>query len=127
GKSLRELGMTQERPVPGYFVKAVVFPFNKFPGVDTLLGPEMRSTGEVMGLSSSFGNAFAKAMLAAGQRLPVAGTVFLSVNSYDKPGVVPIAAGLYEMGFKLIATRGTASFLGEAGIKVEAVNKVYEG
>jgi carbamoyl-phosphate synthase large subunit len=110
-----------------YAVKSPVFPFNKFRGVDIILGPEMRSTGEVMGISSTFGLAFAKAQLAAGQRLPLEGTVFLSVNDHDKRSVAGVAKDLAAAGIKLMATRGTASALSRAGIEVEEVYKVNEG
>jgi carbamoyl-phosphate synthase large subunit len=110
-----------------YAVKSPVFPFNKFRGVDTILGPEMRSTGEVMGISSTFGLAFAKAQLAAGQRLPLTGTVFMSVNDHDKRHVANVAKDLAAAGLKIIATRGTASALSRAGIEVEPVYKVNEG
>jgi carbamoyl-phosphate synthase large subunit len=110
-----------------YSVKSPVFPFNKFRGVDTILGPEMRSTGEVMGISTSYGLAFAKAQLAAGQRLPRKGTVFLSVNDRDKKHVAPLGQELHALGFKLMATRGTASALSAAGIEAEEVFKVNEG
>ena len=108
-------------------VKSPVFPFSKFRGVDTILGPEMRSTGEVMGVARTFGEAFAKAQLAAGQRLPGKGTIFLSVNDHDKRHVVPLARELSELGFKLLATRGTAAALTAAGIEVEAIFKNNEG
>jgi len=104
-----------------------VFPFNKFRGVDTILGPEMRSTGEVMGISATFGQAYAKAQLAAGQRLPLEGIVFISVNDHDKSHVAPIAKDLAAAGLKIIATRGTAAALKRAGIEIEAVYKVNEG
>ena len=110
-----------------YAVKSPVFPFNKFRGVDTILGPEMRSTGEVMGISSSFGLAFAKAQLAAGQRLPLAGTVFMSVNDRDKRHVAGLARELIGAGLRIIATRGTTAALHESGIDVESVYKVNEG
>jgi carbamoyl-phosphate synthase large subunit len=110
-----------------YAVKSPVFPFNKFRGVDTILGPEMRSTGEVMGVARSFGEAFAKAQLAAGQRLPRKGTIFVSVNDHDKRHVLPLARDLVSLGFKLIATRGTAAALSAAGIEVEPVFKNNEG
>jgi len=110
-----------------YAVKSPVFPFNKFRGVDTILGPEMRSTGEVMGVSSTFGLAFAKAQLAAGQRLPLKGTVFISVSDHDKRQVTGVAKDLAAAGLKIIATRGTATALRQAGIEVEAVYKVNEG
>jgi carbamoyl-phosphate synthase large subunit len=110
-----------------YAVKSPVFPFNKFRGVDTILGPEMRSTGEVMGVSTSYGQAFAKAQLAAGQRLPQKGTVFLSVNDRDKRHVGPLGKDLRALGFRLLATRGTAAALEAAGIEAEPVFKVNEG
>jgi carbamoyl-phosphate synthase large subunit len=110
-----------------YAVKSPVFPFSKFRGVDTILGPEMRSTGEVMGVAPSFGEAFAKAQLAAGQKLPRKGTIFVSVNDHDKRHVVPLARDLSELGFTLLATRGTAAALSAAGIPAEAVYKANEG
>ena len=117
-----------EISVRDYFaVKSPVFPFNKFRGVDTILGPEMRSTGEVMGVSRHFGQAFAKAQLAAGQRLPRQGTVFLSVNDRDKRHVGPLGRDLASLGFRLLATRGTAAALQAAGVQAEAVFKVNEG
>lgn len=108
-------------------VKSPVFPFNKFRGVDTILGPEMRSTGEVMGVAPTFGEAFAKAQLAAGQKLPRKGTIFVSVNDHDKRHVLPLARDLFELGFTLLATRGTAAALSAAGISAEAVYKANEG
>ncbi len=110
-----------------YAVKSPVFPFNKFRGVDTILGPEMRSTGEVMGVAPSFGEAFAKAQLAAGQKLPRKGTIFVSVNDHDKRHVLPLARDLSELGFTLLATRGTAAALYAAGISAESVYKANEG
>ncbi len=110
-----------------YAVKSPVFPFNKFRGVDTILGPEMRSTGEVMGVSTSYGQAFAKAQLAAGQRLPLKGTIFLSVNDRDKREIGPLGKDLKALGFRLLATRGTAAALEAAGIEAEPVFKVNEG
>jgi len=110
-----------------YAVKSPVFPFNKFRGVDTILGPEMRSTGEVMGISKTFGQAFAKAQLAAGQRLPRKGTLFISVNDRDKRHVVALGKDLAALGFKLLATRGTAAALQAGGIDAEPVYKVNEG
>src|SRR6201997_2655443 len=110
-----------------YAVKSPVFPFNKFRGVDTILGPEMRSTGEVMGISSTFGLAFAKAQLAAGQKLPGTGTVFISVNDRDKRSIGPLGKELVSLGFKLTATRGTAAALTKAGVEIDAVYKVNEG
>jgi carbamoyl-phosphate synthase large subunit len=110
-----------------YAVKSPVFPFNKFRGVDTILGPEMRSTGEVMGTSSTFGQAFAKAQLAAGQKLPRKGTVFLSVNDRDKRHLGALGKELSALGFRLVATRGTANVLGDGDIPAEPVFKVNEG
>jgi carbamoyl-phosphate synthase large subunit len=110
-----------------YSVKSPVFPFNKFRGVDTILGPEMRSTGEVMGISTNFGQAFAKAQLAAGQRLPCKGAIFLSVSDHDKRHFAPLAKELHALGFRLIATRGTAAALEAAGVPAEPVYKVNEG
>jgi carbamoyl-phosphate synthase large subunit len=127
GRKLREFGLEEELPVRHSFVKSPVFPFQKFPGADTLLGPEMKSTGEVMGVADSFGLAFGKAQLAAHQRIPASGRVFLSVNDQDKPRVVPIARDLAALGFNLVATRGTAQTLRAAGLKVEKVYKVNEG
>jgi carbamoyl-phosphate synthase large subunit len=110
-----------------YYVKSPVFPWNKFAGVDTVLGPEMRSTGEVMGVAATFGEAFAKAQLAAGQVLPTGGTVFFSVNDPDKPAVVELVRSYVNLGFKIVATEGTANVLEKAGIIVERVFKVKEG
>ena len=104
-----------------------MFPFVRFPGVDTILGPEMKSTGEVMGGAATFGSAFAKAQLAAGLRLPSGGAAFISVNNHDKPAVVQIARDLRDLGFKLVATRGTANYLRAHGIEAEIVFKVNEG
>jgi carbamoyl-phosphate synthase large subunit len=104
-----------------------VFPFVRFPGEDPILGPEMRSTGEVMGLSDSFGTAFAKAQIAAGNPLPLEGRVFLSVNDFDKPALLPVAQGLAEMGFELVATAGNLRVPREHGIAVEKVFKAGEG
>jgi carbamoyl-phosphate synthase large subunit len=110
-----------------YYVKSPVFPWNKFPGVDTVLGPEMKSTGEVMGVADNFGAAFAKAQLGAGQKLPTQGTVFLSVTDHDKRHVVAVARKFSDMGFKLVATTGTADVIEAAGMNVERVYKVKEG
>jgi carbamoyl-phosphate synthase large subunit len=110
-----------------FYVKSPVFPWNKFPGVDTVLGPEMRSTGEVMGVADNFGEAFAKAQLAAGQALPSKGTVFISVNERDKPHAAEVARKFVDMGFKIVATHGTAEALELAGMRVERVYKVKEG
>src|ERR1700716_3266968 len=112
---------------PYFYVKSPVFPWSKFPGVDTVLGPEMRSTGEVMGIADNFGEAFAKAQIAAGQKLPIKGTGFISVTDHDKPHVVEVAHRFVDMGFKLVATHGTADILEEAGLAVERVYKVKEG
>jgi carbamoyl-phosphate synthase large subunit len=112
---------------PYYSVKEAVFPFLKFPGVDTILGPEMKSTGEVMGVGETFAEAFVKSQLAAGVKMPVSGKVFISVRAADKPKVVEIAQALSELGFSLIATRGTAAHLAERGLAVQPVNKVAEG
>jgi carbamoyl-phosphate synthase large subunit len=127
GKTLAQLGLVEDLEVSGYFVKTPVFPFVRFPGVDTILGPEMKSTGEVMGGAATFGSAFAKAQLAAGVRLPTAGSAFISVNNHDKPAVVQIARALRELGFKLVATRGTANFLRAHGIEAAIVYKINEG
>jgi carbamoyl-phosphate synthase large subunit len=110
-----------------YYVKSPVFPWNKFPGVDTVLGPEMKSTGEVMGVADNFGEAFAKAQLAAGQKLPTQGWVFISVTDHDKPQVAEVARKFVDMGFKLVATAGTADVIEEAGMPCERVYKVKEG
>jgi len=127
GRTLAQLGLTADLEVSGVFVKSPVFPFVRFPGVDTILGPEMKSTGEVMGGAASFGVAFAKAQLAVGQRLPERGTAFVSVNNHDKPNLLPIARDLSALGFHLIASRGTAAYLREHGLPVEVVFKVNEG
>ena len=126
GHKLKEFGLPPELAVTHSFVKSPVFPFQKFPGVDTILGPEMKSTGEVMGVADSFGLAFAKAQLGARQRIPIKGRVFISVNDHDKPAVIPIARDLESLGFTLVATRGTAAALRAAGVKVEKVFKVNE-
>ena len=110
-----------------FYVKSPVFPWSKFPGVDTVLGPEMRSTGEVMGIADNFGEAFAKAQIAAGQKLPTKGTVFISVTDHDKPAMVEVAHRFVDMGFKLVATHGTADILEGSGLGVERVYKVKEG
>jgi carbamoyl-phosphate synthase large subunit len=110
-----------------YYVKSPVFPWSKFAGVDTVLSPEMKSTGEVMGVAASFGEAFAKAQLAAGQVLPTGGTLFLSVNDHDKPAVVDLARRYVHLGFQIVATEGTANVLEGAGLTVERVFKVKEG
>jgi carbamoyl-phosphate synthase large subunit len=127
GATLPSLGLTSDLEVTGVFVKTPVFPFVRFPGVDTILGPEMKSTGEVMGGASSFGTAFAKAQLGAGQRVPLQGAAFISVNNDDKPNVVAIARDLAALGFRLVATRGTAAYLRAHGLEVDVVFKINEG
>jgi carbamoyl-phosphate synthase large subunit len=129
GKTLEELGLFEEVTPRHYSVKESVFPFNKFPGVDIILGPEMRSTGEVMGIDDTFPLAFARSQMAANSALPEAGAgrVFISVAERDKAEAVPVARGLAEMGYPLIATRGTARALRAAGIAVEEVPKLQEG
>ena len=127
GQSLESQGITED-PVPGFVsVKEAVFPFAKFPGVDIVLGPEMRSTGEVMGIAHDFAAAFAKSQNAAYSKLPLSGTVFVSVAPRDKAAVVPVASRLAAMGYTLMSTSGTAAVLGEAGIKVTPVRKIHEG
>ncbi|MBD2446802.1 carbamoyl-phosphate synthase large subunit [Nostoc sp. FACHB-152] len=127
GKTLEELGFTQE-VIPAHIaVKEAVLPFNKFPGTDTLLGPEMRSTGEVMGIDSDFGRAFAKAELAAGERLPLKGTVFVSMSDRDKAAAVPVTKEFIDLGFTVMATFGTGKALQEQGLNVELVLKLHEG
>jgi len=127
GQPLAEQGVGGEIVPPYYSVKEAVFPFIKFPGVDTILGPEMKSTGEVMGVGESFGEAFVKSQLAAGVKLPESGRVFISVRNADKARVIETARMLAELGFELVATRGTAAALEAAGVKVATVNKVAEG
>src|SRR4051812_31127177 len=127
GETLDQIGFTEEIIPPFVSVKEAVFPFNKFPNTDPVLGPEMKSTGEVMGISDSFGSAFAKAQLAASNGLPLSGSILITVNDSDKPTVTPIARRFHEMGFKLLATRGTAGYLRARGIPVSAVFKVHEG
>jgi carbamoyl-phosphate synthase large subunit len=127
GRSLAAQGVTRE-VTPKYFsVKEAVFPFVKFQGVDTILGPEMKSTGEVMGVGYTFGEAFVKSQLGAGIRLPTSGTAFISVKHPDRPKAVKVARTLHELGFKLAATKGTASAIAADGLPVTAVNKVQEG
>lgn len=126
GLTLRELGLTEEPKVKGFHVKAPVFPFDRFMA-DPVLGPEMKSTGEVMGSGETLGEAFAKTQLNLQTRLPTSGRVFLSVSDRDKPAIVPIARALLEMGFEIVATRGTAEFLRQAGVAVDVIHKVSEG
>jgi carbamoyl-phosphate synthase large subunit len=127
GETLEQIGFTEEIIPPFVSVKEAVFPFSKFAGTDPVLGPEMRSTGEVMGISDSFGSAFAKAQLAAGNGLPLGGAILVTVNDSDKPTVTPIARRFHEMGFRLFATAGTARYLRARGIPVSRVFKVHEG
>ncbi len=127
GRTLADQGVHAEIIPPYYAVKEAVFPFIKFPGVDTILGPEMKSTGEVMGVGRTFGEAFVKSQLAAGVKLPTGGSAFLSVRAADKPKIVEIGQQLTDIGFTLVATRGTAAALKEAGLPVTEVNKVIEG
>ena len=127
GKTLAELNATDEIIPPYFSVKEAVFPFNKFPGVDPVLSPEMRSTGEVMGVGKTFGEALFKSQLAAGSRLPASGKVFISVKDSDKPAMTKVAKELIELGYTICATGGTATYLQQAGIAVEKINKVKEG
>jgi carbamoyl-phosphate synthase large subunit len=127
GRTLADLGLTGDLPVTGVFVKTPVFPFVRFQGVDSLLGPEMKSTGEAMGCGATFGVAFAKAQAAVGQTLPDRGTAFISVNDHDKPTTLPIARDLAALGFTLAATRGTAAFLAAHGLAAGVIFKVNEG
>jgi carbamoyl-phosphate synthase large subunit len=127
GRTLEELSFTREVEVGHVSVKESVFPFNRFAGVDTVLGPEMKSTGEVMGIDHAFGIAFAKAQLAAGQVLPKKGKVFISVKNKDKRAIIFIAKKLSDFGFQIMATRGTAKALSQNGIPVEVISKVHEG
>jgi carbamoyl-phosphate synthase large subunit len=127
GARLTEFQLDDLSVAPHVAVKEAVFPFVRFPNVDTILGPEMKSTGEVMGLDSSFERAFAKSQLGAGVILPASGTVFLSIRDADKKGVPVLARRLTEMGFNIVATRGTAARIREAGLPVSVVNKVLEG
>jgi carbamoyl-phosphate synthase large subunit len=127
GRTLEQIRFTTERAPAHYSVKEAVFPFNKFPGTDVLLGPEMRSTGEVMGIADTFGAAFLKSQAGAGSTLPMNGRLFISVKDRDKPGVVALARRFLELGFSVEATRGTAGYLGRHGVNVETVNKVTEG
>jgi carbamoyl-phosphate synthase large subunit len=127
GRKLSDLGFT-ETVVPSHVsVKEAVFPFIKFPGVDTLLGPEMKSTGEVMGIDTTFGSAFAKAQMAAGMVLPTSGTVFVSVRNEDKEGALTAVRMLHESGFSVVATGGTAEFLARFGVPSQKVLKITEG
>ncbi|WP_075187677.1 carbamoyl-phosphate synthase large subunit [Teredinibacter haidensis] len=127
GKSLAEQGFTKEIIPDYYSVKEAVFPFNKFPAVDPILGPEMKSTGEVMGVGDTFAEAFAKAQLGSGSAIPSSGKAFISVRDFDKEGAIVVAKELADMGFDLVATQGTAKALKQAGLNVQTVNKVNEG
>ena len=127
GETLEDLGFLEEPAVPGVFVKMPVFPFRRFPDVDPILGPEMRSTGEVMGHSPTFGNAYAKAWLGAGHSMPTSGTAFLSVHENDKGALLPVARRLASLGFDLVATSGTAAFLSSQGLEAKTILKVHEG
>jgi carbamoyl-phosphate synthase large subunit len=127
GKTLKELGFTKTIIPKHVSVKEAVFPFNRFPNVDILLGPEMKSTGEVMGIDHSFGMAFAKSQMAAGFKMPIKGKVFISVHDYHKDKIVPVARTFHDLGFQIVATRGTAKFLKEHGIDADKVFKVSEG
>jgi carbamoyl-phosphate synthase large subunit len=127
GETLDALGLTDDVLQPYVAVKEAVFPFTKLPGVDLILGPEMRSTGEVMGIADSFGMAFAKAQVSVDGALPLEGSVFITVNDHDKAAVVPIARRLHDLGFAILATTGTARALAEAGIPAQTVLKVHEG
>jgi carbamoyl-phosphate synthase large subunit len=126
GRTLTELGVADEIPMPYVAVKEAVFPFAKLPNVDVILGPEMRSTGEVMGIADSFGMAFAKAQVGADWPLPLEGTVFVTVNDFDKPTVLPIVRRFHEMGFRIVATEGTAKYLRGRGVPSDTASKVYE-
>ena len=127
GRTRRDQGFTQEVEISHIAVKEAVLPFSKFPGVDTLLGPEMKSTGEVMGIDTDFGVSFHKAQLGAGVRLPMEGTVFISVNDRDKAAVIPIAGRLVELGFRIVATKGTCDCLAARGIAAERIHKIQDG
>ena len=127
GKTLKELGLTSEKHIKHIAVKEAVFPFDRFHGVDTILGPEMKSTGEVMGIDEDFGLAFGKSQTSSGNRIPLSGKIFISLKDKDKPASVPIVRKLLELGLSVIATRGTARYLKDNGIGVEVVNKVAEG
>ncbi len=127
GKTLEDLDMTEQKIPLHVSVKEAVLPFNRLPDVDTLLGPEMKSTGEVMGIDTDFGSAYAKAQLGAGQKLPSSGTVFISVQENDKPAALEVASQFYDIGFKIISTKGTSSFLIHNGIPNKKINKVSSG
>jgi carbamoyl-phosphate synthase large subunit len=127
GKRLKDFGLGRMKQMPFISVKEAVLPFNKFPGVDTILSPEMKSTGEVMGIAPHFGEAFFKAEMAAGDPLPLSGTIFLSINRQSKEALLPEMKLLHELGFRMVATEGTALFLNGHGIPCERIYKVSEG
>ncbi|MEW6189107.1 MAG: carbamoyl-phosphate synthase large subunit [Actinomycetota bacterium] len=127
GRTLKELGYEERHELKHIAIKEVVLPFGRFPEVDTVLGPEMKSTGEVMGIDLGFGQAFAKAQMGAGQQLPARGTIFISVRNRDKRAIIPIAKKLVELGFEIVSTKGTAEVLTRSGVKVKEVLKVREG
>jgi carbamoyl-phosphate synthase large subunit len=127
GMTLEQLGITSEVVISHWAVKEAVFPFDRFANVDTLLGPEMKSTGEVMGIDDNLGLAIAKAQLAAGTTLPRSGAVFISVRDGDKEAILPIARQLVELQFTIVATEGTAAFIEANGVKCEYVNKISQG
>ena len=126
GKKLSDLDL-KHKPIPHFGVKEAVFPFNMFPEVDPLLGPEMRSTGEVLGMADSFGLAFFKAQEATQQPLPSEGTVLLTIAEPDKPAALEVARQFHELGFRIAATRGTREFLAKNGLEAELLNKMHEG
>jgi carbamoyl-phosphate synthase large subunit len=127
GMTLKELGFTKEKNIKHIAVKEAVFPFDRFTGVDTVLGPEMKSTGEVMGIDTDFGLAYGKSQTSCGNRIPLSGKIFISLKDKDKPLAVPIVKNLLNLGFAVVATRGTAQYLNDHGLEVEIVNKVMEG
>ena len=127
GRSLKEQGFEKEIVPRNFAVKEAVFPFNKFPGVDQILGPEMKSTGEVMGVGRTFAEAFAKSQIGAGEEMKAGGAVFISVRDADKPRVAEVARKLHKLGFALLATHGTATVIADQGLPVTPVNKVNEG
>jgi carbamoyl-phosphate synthase large subunit len=127
GLTLKELGITAEKEMKHVAVKEAVFPFDKFPGVDTILGPEMKSTGEVMGIDEDFGRAFWKSQASVNNRIPLNGKIVISIRDEDKPGICKVVERLFDAGFSVIATKGTARFLAEKGLEVEVINKVAEG
>ncbi|MDP3804053.1 MAG: ATP-grasp domain-containing protein, partial [Candidatus Omnitrophota bacterium] len=127
GYTLKELGYTKEKSINFVAVKESVFPFTRFPGVDAILGPEMKSTGEVMGIDTTFGAAYAKSQIAAGQNLPTKGSVFISVKNQDKRNIIFVAKKLADMGFKIMATAGTSDALGNSNIDVRVLPKLHEG